>query len=70
MEGKEEQLEELFTAVKNSRPAEATEIKDLTDRPDGSPQPSKSSSNVRRSIKSLFTAAPKFQKNLKRFVSL
>ena len=65
-EGKLKLMEDLFVNVKNSRPADAPEIKDPTSQT-GSPMHGRKT-NMRKSIKNLFTSAPKFQKSLKRGV--
>ncbi|KAL5018407.1 hypothetical protein ScPMuIL_004129 [Solemya velum] len=62
-EGKLQCLEDLFVKVKHSRPADAPELKDNT----GSESPLQ---RKRKSIKNLFTSAPKFTKYLKRGVYL
>ncbi|XP_013391704.1 ankyrin repeat and fibronectin type-III domain-containing protein 1 isoform X3 [Lingula anatina] len=66
-EGKLQLLDDLFSQVRASRPADASEIKD--NQPTGSPSYQRKNT-VRKSIKNLFTSAPKFQKNLKRGVYL
>ncbi|XP_071033997.1 ankyrin repeat and fibronectin type-III domain-containing protein 1 [Parasteatoda tepidariorum] len=62
--GRNSKLEDLFHQIINSRPGNASEIKDLSDTPQQQRR------QVRKSIKHLFTSAPKFQKNMKRGVFL
>ncbi|XP_052070242.1 ankyrin repeat and fibronectin type-III domain-containing protein 1-like isoform X3 [Mytilus californianus] len=62
-EGKNKLMDELFSQVKHLRPPDASELKDNTGG--DSPQQRK-----RKSIKNLFTSAPKFYKTLKRGVYL
>ena len=67
-EGRLKLMDTLFANIKNSRPSDASAIKDgLT--PAGSPiHPRRS--NMRKSLKNLFASAPKFQKTVKRGVYL
>lgn len=61
-EGKLKLLDELFSQVKHLRPADASELKDnVGDSP---------LQRKRKSLKNLFTSAPKFYKSLKRGVYL
>lgn len=61
-------MDTLFANIKNSRPADASAIKDGL-MPSGSPiHPRRS--NMRKSLKNLFASAPKFQKTVKRGVYL
>ncbi|XP_078317877.1 ankyrin repeat and fibronectin type-III domain-containing protein 1-like isoform X2 [Crassostrea virginica] len=61
-EGKLKLLEELFSQVKHLRPADASELKEnVGDSP---------LQRKRKSLKNLFTSAPKFYKSLKRGVYL
>ncbi|OPL33204.1 hypothetical protein AM593_10499, partial [Mytilus galloprovincialis] len=57
-EGKNKLMDELFSQVKHLRPPDASELKENTGG--DSPQQRK-----RKSIKNLFTSAPKFYKTLK-----
>ncbi|GIX88622.1 ankyrin repeat and fibronectin type-III domain-containing protein 1 [Caerostris extrusa] len=57
-------LDDLFHQIINSRSGHASEIRDLSDTPQQQRR------QVRKSIKHLFTSAPKFQKNMKRGVYL
>ncbi|XP_055935870.1 ankyrin repeat and fibronectin type-III domain-containing protein 1-like isoform X3 [Argiope bruennichi] len=57
-------LDDLFHQIINSRSGHASEIKDLSETPQQQRR------QVRKSIKHLFTSAPKFQKNMKRGVFL
>ncbi|GFS88706.1 ankyrin repeat and fibronectin type-III domain-containing protein 1 [Nephila pilipes] len=57
-------LDDLFHQIINSRSGYASEIRDLSDTPQQQRR------QVRKSIKHLFTSAPKFQKNMKRGVFL
>ncbi|KAK2149111.1 hypothetical protein LSH36_467g04058 [Paralvinella palmiformis] len=67
-QGKLQLLNDLFINMRNCRPADASEIKD-SHTPISSPlHPRKS--NMRKSIKNLFSSAPKFQKSFKRGVYL
>ncbi|XP_067670804.1 ankyrin repeat and fibronectin type-III domain-containing protein 1-like isoform X2 [Haliotis asinina] len=63
LDGKVQSLQILFHQVKQSRPSDASELKDSRHRSTDSPQQRK-----RISIKNLFISAPKFQKSLKRGV--
>ncbi|XP_054722612.1 ankyrin repeat and fibronectin type-III domain-containing protein 1-like [Uloborus diversus] len=67
--GRNGKLDDLFHQIINSRPGHSSEIKgkilaDLSDTPQQQRR------QVRKSIKHLFTSAPKFQKNMKRGVFL
>ncbi|XP_058055706.1 uncharacterized protein LOC131207115 [Anopheles bellator] len=62
--GKQRHLDELFNAVRLARPEDASEI-----APDGG-QPQKRATKKKTTIKQLFSAASKFQKNLKRGIYL
>ncbi|KFM56979.1 Ankyrin repeat and fibronectin type-III domain-containing protein 1, partial [Stegodyphus mimosarum] len=62
--GRMGKLDDLFHQIINSRAGHASEIKDLSDTPQQQRR------QVRKSIKHLFTSAPKFQKNMKRGVFL
>ncbi|XP_064611368.1 ankyrin repeat and fibronectin type-III domain-containing protein 1-like isoform X2 [Liolophura sinensis] len=64
-EGKLQLMEDLFTQVKQARPANAPELKDTNGSGNDSPVQRK-----RKSIKNLFASAPKFQKSLRRGVYL
>ncbi|XP_022235199.1 ankyrin repeat and fibronectin type-III domain-containing protein 1-like [Limulus polyphemus] len=66
--GKLKELENIFHQVINFRPAHAAEIKGVLDQPIDTPYQQRR--QVRRSIKHLFTSAPRFQKTLKRGVHL
>uniref|UniRef100_A0A061QLM3 Putative fibronectin/RAS containing n=1 Tax=Cupiennius salei TaxID=6928 RepID=A0A061QLM3_CUPSA len=62
--GRMGKLDDLFHQIINSRSGHGSEIKDLSDTPQQQRR------QVRKSIKHLFTSAPKFQKNMKRGVFL
>ncbi|KAG1707502.1 Ankyrin repeat and fibronectin type-III domain-containing protein 1 [Nymphon striatum] len=61
-------LDDLFTQIRNTRTAHASEIKEIS--PDPQPAVQQRKTQVKKSIKSLFTGAPKFQKALSRGVYL
>ncbi|GAB6025733.1 hypothetical protein CHUAL_011717 [Chamberlinius hualienensis] len=61
-------MEDLFNQIKNSRPEYASEIKGIADQIDTPAQQRKI--QMKKSIKNLFTPAPKFFKHLKRGVFL
>ena len=63
-EGKLCLLDELFNSIKSSRPADASELKDA--RTPGSSPLHPRKSTMRKSLKNLFSSAPKFQRSLKR----
>ncbi|XP_035777875.1 uncharacterized protein LOC118458987 isoform X1 [Anopheles albimanus] len=63
--GKQRHLDELFNAVRLARPEDASEI-----APDGAGQQQKRATKKKTTIKQLFSAASKFQKNLKRGIYL
>uniref|UniRef100_A0A182PSI1 Ras-associating domain-containing protein n=1 Tax=Anopheles epiroticus TaxID=199890 RepID=A0A182PSI1_9DIPT len=63
--GKQRNLDELFNAVRLARPEDASEI-----ALDGGGQPQKRATKKKTTIKQLFSAASKFQKNLKRGIYL
>lgn len=64
-EGKLNLLEDLFHSIKSSRPADASELKDA--RTPGSSPLHPRKSTMRKSLKNLFSSAPKFQRSLKRY---
>ena len=66
-EGKLCLLDDLFSSIKSSRPADASEIKDA--RTPGSSPLHPRKSTMRKSLKNLFSSAPKFQRSLKRYGS-
>ena len=66
-EGKLFLLDDLFSSIKSSRPADASEIKDA--RTPGSSPLHPRKSTMRKSLKNLFSSAPKFQRSLKRYGS-
>uniref|UniRef100_A0AAG5CXS1 Ras-associating domain-containing protein n=2 Tax=Anopheles atroparvus TaxID=41427 RepID=A0AAG5CXS1_ANOAO len=63
--GKQRNLDELFNAVRLARPEDASEI-----ALDGAGQQQKRATKKKTTIKQLFSAASKFQKNLKRGIYL
>ncbi|KFB38770.1 AGAP001726-PA-like protein [Anopheles sinensis] len=63
--GKQRNLDELFNAVRLARPEDASEI-----ALDGTGQQQKRATKKKTTIKQLFSAASKFQKNLKRGIYL
>ncbi|XP_022237523.1 ankyrin repeat and fibronectin type-III domain-containing protein 1-like [Limulus polyphemus] len=66
--GKLKELANLFHEVINSRPAHAAEVKGILEQPTDTPHQQRR--QVKRTIKNLFTSAPKFQKVLRRGVFL
>lgn len=60
--GRQKVLDDLFTAVRLSRPNDASEI------PLDTPALQRRNPKKKTTIKQLFSAASKFQKNLRRFV--
>ncbi|XP_076334033.1 ankyrin repeat and fibronectin type-III domain-containing protein 1-like isoform X2 [Tachypleus tridentatus] len=66
--GKLKELANLFHKVISSRPANAAEVKGILEQPTDTPHQQRR--QVKRTIKNLFTSAPKFQKILRRGVFL
>ncbi|XP_067128446.1 ankyrin repeat and fibronectin type-III domain-containing protein 1 isoform X2 [Centruroides vittatus] len=67
VEGKMGKLDDLFNQIVDSGPTYSPEVKALADLAD---TPQQQRRQVRKSIKNLFTPAPKFQKSMKRGVFL
>lgn len=67
VEGRMGKLDDLFNQIVNSGPTYSPEVRALADLAD---TPQQQRRQVRKSIKNLFTPAPKFQKNMKRGVFL
>ncbi|KAK2192023.1 hypothetical protein NP493_40g01041 [Ridgeia piscesae] len=70
LDGKLEMLDNLFASIKNSRPADASEIKMKELRSSSYSPLHPRKSTMRKSLKHLFSASPKFQKTLRRGIYL
>ncbi|XP_065338459.1 ankyrin repeat and fibronectin type-III domain-containing protein 1 isoform X3 [Cloeon dipterum] len=68
--GRVHALDDLFVQTKAARPENASELRAIENSPGETPIPQRKNQRKSKTIKQLFTAASKFQKNLKRGVYL
>ncbi|XP_059477970.1 ankyrin repeat and fibronectin type-III domain-containing protein 1 isoform X3 [Neocloeon triangulifer] len=68
--GRVHALDDLFVQTKSARPESASELRAIENSPGETPIPQRKNQRKSKTIKQLFTAASKFQKNLKRGVYL